>query len=203
MVGIVGGVSAGKSSVLRHVRKQKLLIIDADRIGHRQLSDAGIRETIVQEFGPQVLGSDGEIDRKHLAAEVFADGMGGEPRRLRLNEILHPAIGVEIQKQIREAPHDVDIVILDAALLLEAGWADNCEALIFLDTPLEQRQQRAAAARKWSADEHARREATQWSLDRKRAASDFVVDNSRTLEDAARQLEECLEQINNTFHRTT
>lgn len=188
-------MGAGKSSVVRNVKSLRLHFIDADRIGHEQLAVQEIKEQIVNEFGTQVLDSFGNISRPSLAAQVFGDSPQNQQKRQQLNSIVHPAIRSEILRQINAAPQDVDAIILDAALLLEAGWADECDAVIFIDTSLEQRQKRVADTRGWSAEELHRREASQLSLEEKRRRSDFVVDNSGEISVAAHQMEEALIKV--------
>ena len=83
-------------------------------------------------------------------------------------------------------------MVFDAAILLEAGWGDGCDVVAFVDVPREQRIQRVAESRGWTAEELARREASQWPLDRKRDAADIVVDNSTTIEHAGQQLADYL-----------
>jgi dephospho-CoA kinase len=195
LVGIVGGVGAGKSSVVRNVKSLQLHFIDADRIGHEQLALKEIKDKIVKTFGTEVLDSVGEISRPKLAAQVFGDSTDKHGKRQHLNAIVHPAIRSEIRRQINSAPQDVDAIILDAALLLEAGWADECNAVIFIDTSLEQRRKRVAETRGWSAEELQRREASQLSLEEKRQRSDFCVDNSGEISVAAQQMEQALRKI--------
>jgi dephospho-CoA kinase len=195
LVGIVGGVGAGKSSVVRNVKSLRLHFIDADRIGHDQLTVKKIKDQIVKTFGTQVLDSSGDISRPDLAAQVFGDSSEKQDKRKQLNTIVHPAIRSEIRRQINSAPQDADAIILDAALLLEAGWADECNAVIFIDTSLEQRRKRVAETRGWSAEELQRREASQLSLEEKRRRSDFCVDNSGDISVAAHQMEQALMKI--------
>ena len=195
LVGIVGGVGAGKSSVVRNVKSLRLHLIDADRIGHEQLAVQEIKDQIVKEFGTQVLDTSSSISRPNLAAQVFGDSPEKQQNRQQLNAIVHPAIRAEILRQINAAPQDVDAIILDAALLLEAGWAEECDAVIFIDTSLEQRQKRVADTRGWSAEELERREASQLSLEEKRRRSDFCVDNSGEISAAAHQMEQALVKI--------
>ena len=195
LVGIVGGVGAGKSSVVRNVKSLRLHLIDADRIGHEQLAVQEIKEQIVKAFGTQVLDSTGSISRPNLAAQVFGESPEKQLKRQQLNSIVHPAIRSEIRHQINAAPQDVDAIILDAALLLEAGWAEECDAVIFIDTTLEQRQKRVAETRGWSVEELQRREASQLSLEEKRRRSDFCVNNSGEVSVAAHQMEQALMKI--------
>ena len=195
VVGIVGGVSAGKSSVVGNVSDLQLFVIDADRIGHELLLTNDIRDKLRHAFGEAILNEAGQVERKRLAEKVFGDSNEQTNNRSRLNLILHPAIRSEIQSSIKQAPQDVDAIILDAALLLEAGWADKCDAVIFIDTPVELRQQRAAASRGWSAEELQRRETSQWSVLKKRQNAQFVIDNSGSPEAAADQMKLVLEKI--------
>lgn len=195
MIGIVGGVGAGKSSVVKHITSLRLHLIDADRIGHAQLEKNAIRGVLVEAFGPSVLDGQGRVDRRALGKLVFGDSPDHAQRLTRLNQIVHPAIRSEIHHQIQTAPQDADAIVLDAALLLESGWAAECDAIVMIDTPLELRRLRVAETRGWSIDEHSRREAAQWPLEKKREAAQYVVDNSGTPESAAKQIEAILQLI--------
>ena len=188
LVGIVGGVGSGKSSVPRAVSDLRLLIIDADQIGHRQLQIDQIRQQLVQQFGNQILQDDGQISRSALADCVFGDTTAHAVALEQLNRIVRPGIRSEIQRQRAQAPHDVDAIILDAALLLEAGWAADCDLVVFIDTPDELRIHRVAETRHWSADELQRREAAQLPLHRKQEACDITIQNSGSLEASANEL---------------
>lgn len=201
VIGVVGGVGSGKSSVFRAISGFRLSVVDADRIGHQQLQQAAVRRALVQRFGSVILGDDGEIDRRTLGSLVFGSTPEAQQNLATLNELVRPGIRAEIHRQIQQAPQDVDAVLLDAALLLEAGWAAECDGLIFIDTPLVLRQQRVFLQRGWTADELARREASQWDLTTKRQACGFIVDNSGTLESAAAQFQQHLATILRTSTR--
>lgn len=90
---------------------------------------------------------------------------------------------------------DADAVILDAALLLEGGWDATCDWLIFIDTPQQLREQRVKDNRGWSAEELARREASQLSIDAKKDRADFVIDNSGSIDDAAAQMKQIFSSL--------
>lgn len=195
MIGIVGGIGSGKSTVIRHVRRFRLLMIDADRLAHDQMQQPETLDRIRENFGSSVLTAGGEVDRKKLAEQVFGLSPEHLNARRTLEQILHPVIREEVVRLVTEASQDVDAVILDAALLLEAGWADDCDALIFIDTPFAIRQARVRQNRGWSEDELARREAVQLPVELKRARAGFVVDNSGSLDESARQMEHHLESI--------
>jgi dephospho-CoA kinase len=195
VVGVVGGVGSGKSSVVLEIAGLKLFVVDADRIGHRLLAEAAVRDELTAAFGTGILDARGRVNRRALAALVFGEGSMKAVNLQRLNGILHPRIRQKITNRLRSFPAGTDAVILDAALLLEAGWRETCDAIIFIDTPLKLRRDRVLQTRAWTSAELAAREAAQWSLSRKRAAADHVVDNSGLIADSARQLEEILRGI--------
>lgn len=211
IIGISGGVGSGKSTVIRHVSRLRLLIIDADRIAHELLATDEIISAIRKTFGDGVVDDQGRIDRRQLAELVFGaatvktadqEGLDAEATlrsRRQLEEILHPAIHQEIVRRIREVPSGIEAVILDAALLLEVGWAQECDAVIFIDTPTELRIQRVQENRGWTAAELARRESAQWPLEKKKSFAGFVVDNSGSVESAAGEMERVLRTIISQF----
>ena len=192
MIGILGGIGSGKSSVVRSISGFKLHIIDADKIGHKLLADADIQTQIRKEFGDAVFSRSNIVDRSQLARRVFGATPEHEQALQQLNNILHPAIRRKIETEIEAVSTNSDAVIIDAALLLEGGWDAPCDWLIFVDTPLHLRQQRVRENRGWSADELARREGTQWSIDLKKDRANFVVDNSGSIETAAAQMSRAL-----------
>jgi dephospho-CoA kinase len=136
-----------------------------------------------------VFVAEGLVRRECIAREVFgADETHREAKR-DLENIVHPVIREDLRRQIDDTRQSaVDVVLLDAAVLLEAEWNPLCDAIVFLDTPIEQRRARVQASRGWSADELARREESQLPLVEKRAVADFVVDNSGSLDEAGEQL---------------
>ena len=172
-----------------------MCVIDADRIGHDLLTQDDILQTIVGVFGSEVLDNTGQIDREQLAQKIFGVATEQTKNRMQLNEILHPEIRKKVLQTIQQVPHDVDAIILDAALLLEAGWAAECDSIIFIDTPVELRQQRVGATRGWSPEELRRRESSQWSVARKREHAGHIVDNSGSPAAAAEQMRKILTQI--------
>lgn len=195
IVGIVGGIGSGKSSVVRHVDGWNLRIIDADRIGHDLLHDSNVIKELRTAFGSSIFedADSDQVSRSRLANVVFAEE---DSEALKtLNAILHPVIRTEIHSQIRNAGTEVDAIILDAALLLEGGWAATCHWLIFIDTPYSVRCQRVLENRSWNQDELDRREARQLPVAEKRDRADFVVDNSGSIAAAAKQFGEVLTSI--------
>lgn len=194
-IGILGGIGSGKSSVVRHVTDFQLQIIDADKIGHDLLTDPDVLRQLSQSFPPSIFDSSGHVVRTALAQHVFGDSAAQRAALERLEQIVHPAIRREITAQIQSVSPEIDGIILDAAVLLESGWVDVCDYLIYIDTPEPQRIERVKTNRGWSAEELRRREDSQLPLTTKRQRSDFVVDNSGSIDDAAQQMTQILQDI--------
>lgn len=121
IIGITGGIGSGKSTVAAFLAELGAVVIDADRIGHEALSPgSGAWQQVVATFGRQILSPDGEIDRSKLGGIVFAS-----PDALsKLNSIMHPPIGKMVAARLKQyRQQGVDVVVVDAPLLIEAGWA--------------------------------------------------------------------------------
>lgn len=146
-----------------------------------------VKNRIRQSFGDSVFnGSD--ICRKSLATKVFGSEVHHQQALNQLEKIVHPEIRKQIENQLANIPQATDVVMLDAAVMLEAGWNDLCDTIVFVDTPFAIRQKRVEDNRGWPVDELRKREESQLSLSEKRAASEFIVDNSGSLNSAVQQL---------------
>lgn len=190
IVGVVGGVASGKSEVARHLEKLGAFRISADENAHKLLSnDPVIQKQIIDMLGPAVADEKGNLDRKKIADLVFGESAAHHHRRRALEAILHPAIRATSEQTLRqlEAQGDARIVILDAPLLVEAGWVPRCQAIVFVDTPLATRQ-KLAAKRGWDDDELSLREGNQASLDDKRAIATHIIVNDGNLDDLHRKI---------------
>jgi len=146
-----------------------------------------VKVGIRQAFGDDVFDGP-EICRKSLAQKVFGSEPHHQQALIELEKIVHPEIRRQVESQLADIASETDVVILDAAVMLEAGWDDLCDTIVFVDTPFETRLRRVEENRGWTADELRRREASQVSLDDKRAIAEFIVDNSESLENAIQQL---------------
>lgn len=184
VIGLTGNIGTGKSTVLRMLRELGAHVIDADAVT-RQVMRRGepAFDAIVEAFGRDVLGPDGELDRAALAQRVFSD-----PAALRrLEEIVHPAAVARVREEI--AGTAAPVVVVEAIKLLEAGMArELCDAVWVVDAPEEVCIARLAAGRGISAEEARRRLAAQTPQAEKRAAADVVIDNSGDLEETRRQV---------------
>ncbi len=186
VVGLVGGVASGKSTVARiFAEEREVTRIDADSIARRVLRQAAVRKALRERF-PGLIDRHGTLDRQALASRVFAD----REERTALESILHPPIRRAIERSIFAAA--TPYAILDAPLLQETGTDRLCAAVVYVHCPARVRRRRARAGRGWTGAEHASREASQWPLRRKRAGATDVVDNGdgpgRTRRDVRRVL---------------
>lgn len=120
VIGITGGISSGKSTVSRFLAELGAVIIDADKVGHDTIrSEAEVQQEIIAAFGEQVRSASGEIDRAKLAEIVFYDAESLS----RLNKIMHPRMFEKIKTQLEGyRQQGVDVAVLEATLLIEAGW---------------------------------------------------------------------------------
>ena len=188
VVGILGGIGSGKSAVSRGLSNHfKTFLIDADRVGHDVLGIPTVQDDIGQAFGDSVFDG-AEICRKSLARKVFGSEIHHQQALIKLEKIVHPEIRRQVESPLADIPDETDVVVLDAAVMLEAGWNDLCDTIIFVDTPFDKRLKRVEENRDWTAEELRRRESSQVSLGDKRGVSELIVDNSGSLENAVQQL---------------
>jgi dephospho-CoA kinase len=179
IIGLLGGVASGKSTVADVFRKHGAAVLDADRAGHEVLRMPAIRAVIGGRWGKDVIRRDGEVDRAALAKIVFAPPPDGPRQLAELEKITHPEIRKRLRAEAEEyARQGVPLVILDAPVMLKAGWDKFCDTLVFVDCPDDQRLKRALS-RGWTPEEFHRREASQESVAEKKARAEFVLDNSR------------------------
>ena len=183
IIGITGGIGSGKSTIARMLADLGADLVDADAIAHEALRRDDVEDAIRSEWGPDVFGLDGEVDRKALAKIVFAEG----GRIERLEAIVHPPVIEHIRRQL--AVSTAPAVVIDAPLLTETKLNEQCDAVIFVDAPDDERQRRIEH-RGWSADELHNREARQQPLIEKRKLSHYVIENGNTLSATQEQVVE-------------
>jgi dephospho-CoA kinase len=143
IVGVVGGIGSGKSAVCRWVadHDSSIRVIDADRDGHRALELPAVQAQLRAAFGPDVFKPDGKVIRSAVARLVFGSTPEHQDARRQLESIVHPAIAKLRDEQISElsSSGNVQAVLVDAAILQEAGWQDHCDGVVFVDVPRNQR----------------------------------------------------------------
>jgi dephospho-CoA kinase len=190
IIGIIGGIASGKSTVARELGKRGCAVIDADAIAHEVLQEKPVRDEIVGWFGPEILDAGGRIDSRKLAEIVFSD----EKKLAALNKVVHPRVlerTEELIRKYKECTH-TQAIVLDMPLLLEVGWADRCDRLIFVRCD---RQRRAARAGLMDEHEIEIRENFQISLDKKAKLADNTIDNNSDFSALVRQINEIFSDI--------
>jgi dephospho-CoA kinase len=190
IIGITGGVASGKSTVAEQLAALGAGVLDADRAGHEALRLPHVEAAARRRWGDAIFGQNGRIDRAKLAQIVFGTEPEAGQERKYLEQLTHPEIGGLLKRQVETfEASGVQIAVLDAALLLEAGWDGMCEKTVFVESPREVRLARALA-RGWTEEDFVAREAVQESLDRKRPRADVIIDNSGSPERTQAQVEQ-------------
>lgn len=190
LIGILGGIASGKSLVSEQLRQLGAAVLDADRAGHDVLRLAEVKQAARQRWGASIFAADGQIDRKALAALVFRPDTTGQAELEFLEQLTHPLIRQRLKAQLNDFDSQgVGVAVLDAPVMLKAGWDQLCDLLLFIDSPREVRLDRAKK-RGWTEAEFDARESRQETVEHKRQLADFVVDNSATLEYTRQQIEQ-------------
>jgi len=193
VIGIVGGIGAGKSTVAAELVRLGCPLVDGDAVGHALLAEEDVRSEVRERWGQGAFAPDGSVDREALARIVFSDA--GELEAL--NRILHPRIRKRMQEQIARSRGDpsAPAVVVDAAVLFEAGWDDLCTHLVFVEAPGPARARRARQARGWEPAVWRSREKMQISLDKKAARCHHMVRNSSSVGRLREQVRGLFSQI--------
>jgi len=192
IIGLTGGVGSGKSTVAEMLRELGATVIDADQAAHEAYAP-GTRgfEAVVAEFGPEFV-RDGAIDRQKLGALVFND----EAARLRLNAIVHPLVREWMAARTAEAFERGDeIVIQDVPLLFENGLEGLFSSVLLVYAPQDIQLERLVQGRRVPPERARAMIATQMPIDEKRRRSHHIVDNSGTVEQTRKQVEEVWAQM--------
>ncbi len=204
VIALVGGIGSGKSFLVRSLAEtEPIAIIDADRIGHEVLTDNEVMTQIRQEFGDGVFDNQGGIIRRALGQMVFGQDAEHQAAKVRLERIVHPRIRDRIRQQIAEirSSKTYEAIFLDAAILLESGWKDECQAIVYVDVPAEERLRRVVSERNWNPEEFFAREANQLPVELKQQAADFTVINFPAGPAAVNQLRLIYRRIKDGFSR--
>lgn len=176
-IGLTGGIASGKSTAASYLEQLGAFVIDADKLGHRAYEPQGPAfRAVVEAFGDDIVAGDGSIDRKALGGKVFSDPDGLR----RLTDIVWPEI-LELARQEMDAVERSDpsrIIVLEAAVLLEAGWEVAVDEVWAVLVAPEIAVERAVARDGLSAEDVRRRMAAQLGNDERRARAQVVIDNS-------------------------
>ena len=189
IIGITGGVGAGKSTVLDHLEKQyNACVLQADKIGHLVMEPGGIcYGQVIALFGKQIIKNDKTIDRKMVSDVVFAH----EEMRQKLDDIIHPAVKSYILDKIEEQKKaGYTLMIVEAALLLEDHYDAFCDKVWYIHTDQEIRIERLMSSRGYTrekAENIIARQATEGFF---REHADYIIQNNGDLDETWHQIEE-------------
>lgn len=181
-IGLTGGIGSGKSSVSAILKSWGAYVFDADKIAKSILNEnESAQNEVITEFGTDVLGADGKIDKTKLSRVVFHD----EDHQIKLNAIIHPYVFSEIDKEfetvLNKGKHDIFVV--DAALIYESGADTHMDYVLVVTSHLGLRIERALSKGDLSREEFLKRADLQWPDEDKIHLADFVIQNNGTEED--------------------
>ncbi len=186
IIGILGGVASGKSTVAAEFAKLGCKVIDADKIVHELLQKTVVKDKITGLFGQAILDSAGKIDHRKLAEVVFTDA----DKLSSLNKITHPFVLERVEEfiELYNRQGGIKAIVLDMPLLAEVGWAERCDRLIFVDCKPKLRIERAKKMRGLDENQIKIRENFQISLDNKAALADNAINNNSDFQALVRQV---------------
>ena len=193
LVGIVGGIGSGKSTVAAEFSKLGCAVIDADALVHRLLDEKSVQERVAKTLRTSPFNESAPLNRRRIADLVFDN-----PENLaKLNSVLHPRVLDETERLIEEyrKTEEISAIILDIPLLIEVGWAKRCDRIIFVECPQKLRYQRIKTKRNLSVKDIKMRENFQISLDKKRFQADTTINNNTDQLSLARQVIEIFSDI--------
>ena len=193
LIGIVGGIGSGKSTVAREFGKLGCAVIDADEMVHTLLEDPSVKNEVIGLLGPTILDPAGRIDRWRIGQLVFAD----RHKLAALNAIIHPRVLGRTEAMIAQYRKDggVAAIVLDIPLLIEVGWADRCDRVLFVDCALDRRIERAGRNGTLTEQDIKIRENFQISLDEKARLADNTIDNNSELSTLVSQIKTIFSEI--------
>jgi dephospho-CoA kinase len=192
-IGLTGGIASGKSTVASMLRDLDCPVLAADALGHELLEPGQTAYAeVVREFGIDILDSYGNVDRTALGEIVFAD----EERRKKLNGILHPRIREIIEKWFTalDQPGGPELAIVEAALIIEAGFNQNLDKLIVCWCRRAQQVERLLE-RGLTEEQALQRIAAQMPMEEKRSLADETIDCSGTIEETERAVEQAVKRL--------
>lgn len=183
VLGLTGSIGSGKSTVARMFQELGAEIIDADKVGHQLLEKREVKESIVKNFGSSILNKEGRIERRKLGRIVFQD----RKRLEELNSIIHPLIFGEIKRKITFS--QARIIIVDAAILLEAGWNSLVDRVIVVGASYETGRKRVEENGLLSSKEVEGIIEAQFAQNEKIQKADFLIENEESIQETKRQVE--------------
>lgn len=188
LIGLIGGVASGKSTVARAMESKGALWLDADKLAHAILQSSEVVQQLRARYGDQILGSDGQVNRRWLASRIFGTDPEAQQERHWLEEQIHPRVRMQIEESIAVAGHQYPAIVIDAPLLLETGLEQLCDRVLLIDTPITLRRL-LATHRGWTRADFDKREASQMPLAEKRQYATDVIANDGSQEQLLRRID--------------
>ncbi|MBA9074136.1 dephospho-CoA kinase [Flavobacterium gossypii] len=171
IIGLTGGIGSGKSSIAQHIESLGVPVYIADIEAKKILETDAVIAKVVALFGEDILDKE-KIDKKKIAALVFQD-----PEKLRkYNNIIHPEVFLHFQNWVKQY-ENLPLVVKEAAILFESGSYKDCDKIILVTAPKETRIKRVMKRDGVSREAVEQRMAHQWDDEKKKALSDFVIEN--------------------------
>jgi dephospho-CoA kinase len=193
IIGIIGGIGSGKSTIARQFAALGCGVIDADALAREALAQPATITQLLQWWGRDVVQPDGKADRAAIAKIVFGDAT----QLARLESVTHPYVlaqRTKLREEYRNNPA-VIAIIEDCPLLLEKNLEGDCDAIVFVRASNATRQDRVKSSRGWSPDELERREKKQMALDMKARRADYVIENDGGEAESFTHVRQVLSQI--------
>jgi len=183
-IGLTGGIASGKTSIAKWFENKGIPVFDADAAVHRMMDESAMISAIGNEFG-QAYIQQGRINRTLLGSKVFQD----QDVRIRLENLLHPLVLQEMEKQRDVAKSNKHkLMLLDIPLLFEVGWDKLMDQVWVVYVPYSVQIERLIRRNGWTQEEAELRIASQMPLDKKAKKADRVIDNGGTWYETEKQL---------------
>lgn len=191
--GLTGGVASGKSTVARYFASQGVAVIDADELAREVVNPGSpALQEIAAAFGPELIGANGELDRRRLGQRIFPN----PALREQLNAIVHPRVAALFQQRVSDLKaQGVPLACYDVPLLFERNLQSNLRPVVVVTTPYDLQLARLMTRNSLPSEEAAARIAAQMPLKEKTTQADYVIDNSGSLEETTRQAAQVLAKI--------
>ncbi|MEC8896489.1 MAG: dephospho-CoA kinase [Planctomycetota bacterium] len=188
ILGILGGIGSGKSTVTDMFATLGANTLDADAIAHELIEKEEAKATLRQWWGDEIITAEGKVDRTKIAEKVFSDAA----ELVRLNNLIHPGVRKRIEEAIGEFTaknsEEKKLLVLDVPLLASSTLRDFCDEIIFVSSDESLRQSRTRL-RGWSKQDLEQREACQVPENDKKELAGFIINNSGSLDETRQQVE--------------
>jgi len=193
VIGLTGGIASGKSVVSQMLAEHGALVIDADKVGHEAYAPgSGCYEAVVEAFGRDIVAADGSIDRRALGGKVFGDA----GQRKRLEGIVWPWMRSTMEGRLAKLRSEgVPVVVLEAAVLIEADWIPLVDQVWAVVTPPGIARERIMSRNGLTAEQADARIAAQLTNTERERLAQVVIENSGSMEELRRRVDEAWRRL--------